>query len=378
MSKQWTDATTLDQKMELASDAAAQLDLLALLPPDPPMGNHPLSSSRVTHPPPPPPRPQRDPDAMEIDAVRAVTATAGRSILDAARAICRARNLCFRCLAPIVPGVHTGSLNCPNPFITSAQRQEFVERCRRNPNATPTPVSSIRTLPSTPPASSFLTYQPAPPPSPLPVPERLPSTSADSHPPAIAPSSSSHPGYDEYYEDYDEEECATVEVPLATVQVRLEGSKGSRLLVPASFRGPGGALIPATILVDTGAMANFVNESFVRQHDLKIRPRNTPIRCVGFDGREGVGGLVTQDWAGMIQLSSVDAKPFTLQSSFGITRLGSVDAIFGLPWLDRQGWVASGSLNGGHQFTLGSTPLYVIESASVGGKPGDELCTPSP
>ncbi|KAA1134620.1 hypothetical protein PGTUg99_007694 [Puccinia graminis f. sp. tritici] len=162
------------------------------------------------------------------------------------------------------------------------------------------------------------------------------------------------------------------------LEMLLEGSKGSRLLVPASFRGPGGVLIPATILVDTGAMANFVNESFIRQHDLKIRPRNNPIRCVGFDGREGVGGLVTQDWAGMNQLSSVDAKPFTLQSSFGITRLGSVDTIFGLPWLDRQGWVASGSLNGGHQFTLGSTPLYVIKSASVGGKPGDELYTPSP
>ncbi|KAA1078166.1 hypothetical protein PGT21_029862 [Puccinia graminis f. sp. tritici] len=373
MSKQWTNATTLDEKMELASDAAAQLDILALLPPDPPMGTqfHPLSSSRVVHPPPPPPRPQRDPDATRV-----VPATAGKSLLDAARAICRARDLCFRCLAPIVPGVHTGSLNCPNPFITTAQRQEFVDRCRRNPNVPPTPVSSIRTLPS--PASPFLTYQPAPPPPPLQTPERSSSNPENSHSSVAASGSSSHPGYDEHYEDYDEEECATVDIPLATVQVRLEGSKGSCLLVPASFRGPGGTLIPATILVDTGAMANFVNESFVRQHDLKIRPRNTPIRCVGFDGREGVGGLVTQDWAGMIQLSSVDAKPFTLQSLFGITRLGSVDAIFGLPWLDRQGWVASGSLNGGHQFTLGSTPLYVIESASLGGKPGDELYSPSP
>ncbi|KAA1077836.1 hypothetical protein PGT21_021690 [Puccinia graminis f. sp. tritici] len=378
MSKQWTDAKTLDKKMELASDAAAQLDILALLPPDPPMGNqfHPLSSSRVVHPPPPPPRPQRDPDAMEIDATRTIAATAGRSTLDAARAICRARNLCFRCLAPIVPGVHTGSLNCPNPFITPAQRQDFVDCCRRNPNVTPTSVSGITTLPS--PSSTFLTYQPAPPTSPLPVPDNSLLILDNSHPRVAAPGSSSQKGYDEHYEDYDEGDCTTVDIPLATVQVRLEGSKGSQLLVPASFRGPGGALIPATILVDTGAMANFVNEHFVRQHDLKIRPRNTPIRCVGFDGREGVGGLVTQDWAGMIQLSSVDAKPFTLQSSFGITRLGSVDAIFGLPWLDRQGWVASGSLNGGHQFTLGSTPLYVIESASMGGKPGDELYTPSP
>ncbi|KAA1079355.1 hypothetical protein PGT21_009054 [Puccinia graminis f. sp. tritici] len=380
MSKQWIDAKTLDDKMELASDAAAQLDILALLPPDPPAGSqhHPLSSTRFGHPQPHAPRPPRDPDAMEIDATRVLPSPAGKSLLDAARAICRARNLCFRCLAPIVPGVHTGSLNCPNMFISTEKRQAFVDQCRRNQNvAAPSntsAVSSIRTVPP----PSFLTYQPTPPPAPLPTQDRLQPSYSDSSAPSDTGESPASMGFDEHYEDYEEEDCATVEVPLATVQVRLEGSNGNRLLVPVSFRGPGGSLIPATILVDTGAMANFVNESFVRKYGLKVRDRTTPIRCVGFDGREGVGGLVTQDWAGMIQLSSIDSKPFTLQSSFGITRLGSVDAIFGLPWLDRQGWVASGSLKGGHQFTLGSTPLYVIESASLGGKPGDELYTPSP
>ncbi|KAA1071645.1 hypothetical protein PGT21_013926 [Puccinia graminis f. sp. tritici] len=383
MSKQWIDARTLDQKMELASDAAAQLDILALLPPEPPSGTQhfPLSSTRLGHPQPQPPRPPRDPDAMEIDAARVLPLNGGKSLLDAARAICRARNLCFRCLAPIVPGVHTGSLNCPNPFITTEKRQAFVDQCRRNQNTVSSSVStsSISNInTSSPQQQPFLTYQPPPPPTPLSMQDRL-QTPLDASPNHIGESGSfTSMGFDEHYEDYDEESCATVEVPLATVHVRLEGSNGNRLLVPASFRGPGGSWIPATILVDTGAMANFVNESFVRQHDLKIRPRTTPIRCVGFDGREGFGGLVTQDWAGMIQLSSINSNPFTLQSSFGITRLGSVDAIFGLPWLDRQGWVASGSLKGGHQFTLGSTPLYVIESTSLGGKPGDELHTPSP
>jgi hypothetical protein len=92
--------------------------------------------------------------------------------------------------------------------------------------------------------------------------------------------------------------------------------------------------------------------------------------CVGFDGQEVVGVVVTEDWAGQIQLSTIDSAPFSLPSSFGVTRLGSVGAISRLPWLDKKGWVASGSLKGGHQFTLESTPLYVIESASLGGKPG--------
>ena len=108
-------------------------------------------------------------------------------------------------------------------------------------------------------------------------------------------------------------------------------------------------------------MANFINEGFVRRHDLKLRQRQHPIRCVGFDGKEGVGGLVTQDWAGIIHVSFVDATLVPLPSSFGVTQLGSVDTIFGLPWLDKQGWVASGSLKEVHRFTLGSTPLHVVE-----------------
>jgi hypothetical protein len=90
---------------------------------------------------------------------------------------------------------------------------------------------------------------------------------------------------------------------------------------------------------------------------------------VGFDGQEVVGGLVLEDWAGTIQLLTTDSKPFALHGSFGVTQLGLVEAIFGLPWLDKQGWVASGSLKGGHQFTLGLNPLYVIKSTLLGGKP---------
>jgi hypothetical protein len=90
-------------------------------------------------------------------------------------------------------------------------------------------------------------------------------------------------------------------------------------------------------------MANLINEGFICKHDLKTRQQKHPICCVGFNGREGVERIVTQDWAGVIQLSLIDLKPVPLLASFGITRLGSVDAIFGLPWLDCQGWIASGS-----------------------------------
>ncbi|KAA1108748.1 hypothetical protein PGT21_023962 [Puccinia graminis f. sp. tritici] len=174
-------------------------------------------------------------------------------------------------------------------------------------------------------------------------------------------------GFEGEYEECDQAPCATAEVPVSTVHVQL-----------VAFKGPDGVLASATVLADTGAMANFVNESFIRKHDLPLRSRKKPIRCVGFAGSEGVGGIVKQDWpAGVIQLNTLSSKPFPLGCSFGVTRLGSINAIFGLPWLDKQGWIASGSLKGGPQFTLGSTSLYVIEALTMGGKPEGKVLSSS-
>ncbi|PLW12523.1 hypothetical protein PCANC_23012 [Puccinia coronata f. sp. avenae] len=315
MSKQWRDANTLRERMELATEAAAQLNLLALLPPEP--GQHhahtPLSTNQPPGLPnhfPAPLPPQRDPDAMEIDALGYQPGSCQASILDASQAICQTRCLCFLCLQPIVPGRHTGSLNGLNSPISLDPRKAFIDKCKAKPA---TPVSAVQTA-DTAPLSYCDHYL-----DPSPDPNATPFESEDLH----------H-GLDEIYKDYEEAKAATV--PVSTVQVRLDCSTRGRILVPALFKAPGGILIPATILVNTG-----------------------------FDGRKGVGGLVTQDWVGMIQLSSIDLTPVPVPSSFGITRLGSVDAIFGLPWLDQQGWVASGSVKGGHHFSLRSTPLYVIE-----------------
>ncbi|KNZ48807.1 uncharacterized protein VP01_53g5 [Puccinia sorghi] len=127
MGKEWLSAKSLATRMALASEAAAQLDLLSLLPPDSTsLPHYPLSSNRPAFNSAPPPRPTRDPDAMEIDATRVIPAF--RSLLDASRAICRVRNLCFRCLSPVIPGTHTGSLNCPNAPVSTERRQARLDR----------------------------------------------------------------------------------------------------------------------------------------------------------------------------------------------------------------------------------------------------------
>jgi hypothetical protein len=227
------------------------------------------------------------------------------------------------------------------------QRKAFIDKCKSNPKI---PVSAIQTA-DTAPLSYWDPYS-----NPFPDPTTTPFKSEYLK-----------QGLDKVYKTYEEAKAATV--PVSTVQVRLDCSLGGRILVPALFKAPGGILIPATILVDTGSMANFVNKGFIRKHDLRTWQQKSPIRCVGFDGCKGVGGLVTQGWVGMIQLSSINSTPVPVPSSFDITPLGSVDAIFGLLWLDRQGWVALGSIKGRHHFSLGSTPLYVIILLVIGGEP---------
>jgi hypothetical protein len=80
----------------------------------------------------------------------------------------------------------------------------------------------------------------------------------------------SAPGvFDKQY-NYNKADCAVVEVPIATVHIKLEQSLGNCLLVPLLFKTPSGDLFPATVLVDTRAMANFVNEGFIWKHALQL------------------------------------------------------------------------------------------------------------
>ncbi|KNZ56310.1 uncharacterized protein VP01_2437g1, partial [Puccinia sorghi] len=142
MSTAWRQVKTLDEKMAMASEAAAQLDLLAQLPSETSSATtyRPLSSNRPLpfSPQPSSPMPS-DPNAMEIDAIQSVP----RSLLDSSRLLCRSKNLCFRCLKPIVPGSHVGSLNCPNSPVSLEQRKNFVDRARQSRTTQISAVSSF-------------------------------------------------------------------------------------------------------------------------------------------------------------------------------------------------------------------------------------------
>jgi hypothetical protein len=92
-------------------------------------------------------------------------------------------------------------------------------------------------------------------------------------------------GFDKHYEDLAETLCAIEDIPIATVHVKLDCSKKGWLLVLALFKSWDGVWATAKILVNNGAMANFVSNYFFRRHDLPLHAQKTLICCVGFAGR---------------------------------------------------------------------------------------------
>ncbi|PLW13242.1 hypothetical protein PCANC_18023 [Puccinia coronata f. sp. avenae] len=268
MSKEWRGANTLGARMDLATKAAAQLNLLSLLPCN--TASHSWHRPLSLAPPPGlsfPPSQQaqlpQDPNAMEIDAT-----------------------------APTAPFTHTVSLDCPNPGVTWEQREAFVAKHKPN-SSTFVAAVKVDSLPQSP--SAPLTYCP---PKASTVTFGEDSTEGQVDP--EAPILGNFQGFDKNYAEFEEALCAVFDVPIATVHVRLDCSKKGQLIVPVLFKGPDGVWALANILVDTGAMANFFSEEFIRCHVLPLWSQKHPICCVGFDGKEEVGGLVTQDWAGVI------------------------------------------------------------------------------
>ncbi|PLW31649.1 hypothetical protein PCANC_20360 [Puccinia coronata f. sp. avenae] len=238
--------------MVLATEAASQLNILATLPPNTSSAQHPLSLARpqvLQFPHPQPLQPLRNPDAMEVDALGMCPSN---SLMDQTCSICHSRKLCFQCLKPIVLPLHTGSINCLHEPVLLDQLQAFLDRIRQNPT---TQVSALLTEQPAVPLDHPLTFCPSDQPVDhevvLPLPPSFPS-------PFDAANLHSH---DKFYEDLEEGKVAIV--PVLTVHVRLNVSKGGRILVPKMFKLAGGVMILATIPVNTRSMANFINKGLV-------------------------------------------------------------------------------------------------------------------
>ncbi|PLW58122.1 hypothetical protein PCANC_04120 [Puccinia coronata f. sp. avenae] len=282
MSAEWQAADTLKAWMALATEAAAQLNLLAFY--------HRTCCSQADI-------------TLSLWRHRLVS-LCHRNISQTPRRVTQTQWRLMLPPYPVVPPNHTGSLNCLNIPVSPKQQESFVKKNWQAPAAS---VAAIQQVPQ-PHNSPPLIYHP--------LPDNVPTMDPSAEAELVM---GNYRNYDEEYDDYKEPSCSNVNVPVNTVHVWLDCSQGGRLIVPAMFKAPDGVLVKANILVDTGAMANFASKEFVRKHALRLRQRKNPICCVGFDGQEGFGGLVTQDWVGVVHLSSLNSKPVPLASLFGVT-----------------------------------------------------------
>ena len=189
---------------------------------------------------------------MEINAATVCWGSGSPSVLNLAQAIWQSKNLCFRCLKPTLPFTHTGSLDFPNQGVTSEQREAFVAK-HCHPSTTAVAEVGIASPPVDP-TDPPLTY-------------RAPSDQ-DSSPEEVdllnqvdpkAQVLGNYQGFEKFYEEFD----AIKDIPVATVHVRLDCSKKGCLLVSALFKRMEGVWEAANILVNMGAMANFIRKEFV-------------------------------------------------------------------------------------------------------------------
>jgi hypothetical protein len=82
-------------------------------------------------------------------------------------------------------------------------------------------------------------------------------------------------------------------------------------------------------MLDSGAMAVFINERFVSQHNILRRPLTRPIALHNIDGSINKAGSLTH----FAHLTMNIGSKYTKKLDFLITNLSPKDIILGLPWL---------------------------------------------
>ena len=103
----------------------------------------------------------------------------------------------------------------------------------------------------------------------------------------------------------------------------------SHLRIPVLLSGSYRSVrVPA--MVDSGATALFINERFVKQHNMLKEPLQQPILIRNIDGSPNTAGSLTH----FVRLK-LSVGPHSEETEFLVTNLGPEDVILGLPWLKR-------------------------------------------
>ena len=83
-------------------------------------------------------------------------------------------------------------------------------------------------------------------------------------------------------------------------------------------------------MLDSGAMSNFIDEAFAREHSVPLSPRATPVTVYGVDGTQLAAGPIKSQ-----VYISMSIEEHTENIAFDVTSIGSYPLILGIPWLKR-------------------------------------------
>lgn len=313
--ERWVTCTSLDEKMNLALNAAGMATRLAKLP-----ANHPFSTKgtkyasfpgislpiasnpSLSH-----IRVQADPDRMQVDAVSAPRPppSAWASMPEVwarIKSICWTRRFCFRCLQAL-DSSHgdPGRFRCPNTVASVDQGLSFLSEHKPS-KSTPTEVQ-VDAMEVEGWTGNMYDDQE----------KRLREMTSE-------------------YLAHQQNERRIGDLEVCAISVPPISKDRSRFFVFISLmNGEDPILIKA--FVDTGAMGCFINSKIVKSRKLKHFPLPHHVSCSGFDGSPGKN-IVKSKWLGKgsfcIGEEVSNPYPFDLM----INDIGSYDAILGMPWLE--------------------------------------------
>lgn len=331
----WIQAKTLQEKMNLAITGADRALERAALPQRSQrhkLYQHPNKTVSTTIPVQfTAPKPVAIPVPMEIDAISARNSDK-KNPFSVIRSICIKKGLCFRCIKPFDVETHmvNGERKCPNQNATLAEKLALL-----------TPVTDKK--------AELKTHQIA----------------------AVNFEDAVETQDVQALNELGEEEREVVDwlledylaglstpsypppselkeqVDVCSIRLAADPSVPRRINVPMTLREHD-LSIPVVAFLDTGSEGDFLNEKFAMVHKMKIKKKEIPLQCVGYDGRRGAD--VLYEWEGKIRAVGERGEWEEHDLVLNVTRLGTHDMIIGLPWMQRVG--CSLMLNKGKSYLM--------------------------
>uniref|UniRef100_A0A670IL45 Gypsy retrotransposon integrase-like protein 1 n=1 Tax=Podarcis muralis TaxID=64176 RepID=A0A670IL45_PODMU len=133
------------------------------------------------------------------------------------------------------------------------------------------------------------------------------------------------------------------------------------LVIEVSLELPNGHPLQIKALLDSGSSCNFMSKEFAAEHQIQTIPLSNPLQVTTIDGRELLGGEVSQQTVPMIMRVARHTEPI----AFNVATLGGAPIILGMSWL-----ALHDPLVGWHQRVVSFGSAYCLEHCKQGKVPG--------